>query len=85
MEFSRLTEADVPSCLQSLPALRERFSAFDVVEAGDGNLKVADIANIEDLQARAGAAIAALRIAERLLLERRAATSIQHVLDWVHA
>src|SRR5689334_11352909 len=41
MEFSRLTEADVPSYLQSLPMLRTRFSSFDaleVTEVGDGNL-----------------------------------------------
>ena len=41
MEFSRLTEAAVPSYLHSLPAMGERFSSFDaleVVEVGDGNL-----------------------------------------------
>ena len=41
MEFRRLTEADVPAYLQSIPAMRERFSDFDdleVTEVGDGNL-----------------------------------------------
>jgi 5-methylthioribose kinase len=41
MEFRRLTEADVPAYLQSIPVMRERFSAFDdleVTEVGDGNL-----------------------------------------------
>lgn len=41
MEFHRLTEAEIPAYLQTVPAMRARFSAFDdleVSEVGDGNL-----------------------------------------------
>ena len=53
MEFRRLTEADVPAYLKSVPAMRERFSDFDdleVVEVGDGNLNfVFLVSNRQDL------------------------------------
>ena len=61
------------------------FAGCEMVRRVLGLAKVAEIAQIEDLQTRAGAEIRALRIAERLLLERRAATSIHQVLDWVRA
>ena len=61
------------------------FAGCEMVRRVLGLAKVADIAGIDDLHARARAEMAALRIAERLLLERSEATSIHQVLDWVRA
>jgi 5-methylthioribose kinase len=61
------------------------FAACEMVRRTLGLAKVAEIAGIVDLQARAGAEIAALQIAERLLLSRQQAGSIEQVIDWVQA
>jgi 5-methylthioribose kinase len=59
------------------------FAGCEMVRRVLGLAKVAEIAGIEDLEARAAAETAALRMAERLLLERDTATSIQQVLSWL--
>jgi 5-methylthioribose kinase len=61
------------------------FAGCEMVRRVLGLAKGADIAAIEDPEARARAELSALRIAERLLLERRSATSLHQVLDWVRA
>jgi len=61
------------------------FAGCEMVRRVLGLAKVADIAAIEDLQVRASAETAALRMAERLLLERGTADSIQQVLTWLRA
>jgi 5-methylthioribose kinase len=61
------------------------FAGCEMVRRVLGLAKVADIAGIEDLQARARAETRALQMAERLLLERRTAVSIQQVLGWLTA
>jgi 5-methylthioribose kinase len=61
------------------------FAGCEMVRRVLGLAKVADIADIEDLQVRASAETAALRMAERLLLERGTADSIQQVLTWLRA
>jgi 5-methylthioribose kinase len=61
------------------------FAGCEMVRRVLGMAKVADIAGIESLSSRAVAEAAALRIAERLLLERGTVTSIQQVLGWLDA
>jgi 5-methylthioribose kinase len=61
------------------------FAGCEMVRRVLGLAKVADIAGIEDLQARASAEIQALQLAERLLLERGTVTSIQQLLSWLPA
>jgi 5-methylthioribose kinase len=61
------------------------FAGCEMVRRVLGLAKVADIADIVDQQARAHAEMAALQIAEHLLLRRHEATTIHHVLGWVQA
>jgi 5-methylthioribose kinase len=61
------------------------FAGCEMARRVLGMAKVADIAAIEDLQARAAAETSALRMAERLLLERGTAGSIQQVFSWLQA
>ena len=61
------------------------FAGCEMVRRVLGLAKVADIADIEDLQARASAETMALQLAERLLLERRTLRTIQQLLSWLPA
>ena len=61
------------------------FAGCEMVRRVLGLAKVADIADVADPVARASAETGALRLAERLLLQRHQAGSMQDVLTWVRA
>lgn len=61
------------------------FAGCEMVRRVLGLAKVAEIADIADLQARASAEMAALRLAERLLLQRQSIGNMAQLLDWVRA
>ncbi len=61
------------------------FAGCEMVRRVLGLAKVADIADIADPVARASAETGALRLAERLLLQRQQASTMQDVLGWVRS